>query len=121
LRGASTNDVRLENGDVIFVGVHGPRVQISGQVIRPATYEVRPGETLADLVRTAGGFRPTASRQRIQIERLAPARSAVEVGRERFVIDVGADQLARSPIACAAASTCKATCGFPGASPTAAA
>lgn len=94
LRGDATNDTRLENGDVVFVGVHGPRVQIAGQVVRPATYEMRQGETLADLVRGAGGFRPTASRQRIQIERMNPASTVREVGRERFVIDVSSDQLA---------------------------
>lgn len=94
LRGQTTNDVRLENGDVVFVGVHGSRVQLSGEVVRPATYELKRGETLADLVRSAGGFRPTASRQRIQIERLVPAKTLQEVGRERFVIDVPMEQLA---------------------------
>ncbi len=94
LRGQAANDVRLENGDVVFVGVHGPRVQLSGEVVRPATYELKRGETLTDLVRSAGGFRPTASRQRIQVERLAPAATAEQVGRERFVIDVPMEHLA---------------------------
>ena len=93
VHGQAASDIRLENGDVVFVGVHGPRVQISGEVVRPATYEMRKGETLNDLVKTAGGFKPTASRQRVQIERISPATSAGQVGRERFVIDVASEQL----------------------------
>ncbi len=34
LRGDTRNDIRLETGDVVFVPVHGTRVQISGGVLR---------------------------------------------------------------------------------------
>ncbi len=36
LRGDASHDVRLENGDVVFVPVHGPRARIVGEVFRPA-------------------------------------------------------------------------------------
>jgi polysaccharide export outer membrane protein len=98
LRGEASRDIRLENGDVVFVGVHGPRVEVRGEVVRPATYELRAGETLADLVRNAGGLTASASRQRIQIERLSPARSAGEVGRERFLVDVASAGLLEGTI-----------------------
>ena len=96
LRGDATNDVRLENGDVVFVPVHGPRVKISGEVVRPAVYEMKPGETLADLVRTAGGFRASANRQRVQIERIVPVEQR-EPGRDRIVVDASARDLAAGP------------------------
>src|SRR2546423_333436 len=57
LRGNTRNDVRLETGDVVFVPVHGTRAEISGAVVRPYVYELKPSETLVDLVQTAGGFR----------------------------------------------------------------
>jgi protein involved in polysaccharide export with SLBB domain len=94
LRGDASNDPRLENGDVVFVPVHGPRVQVRGEVLRPATYELKMGETLADLVRAAGGFRATASRRRIQIERIVPPTARTQEGRDRVVMEVASDQLA---------------------------
>ena len=104
LRGDASKDVRLENGDVVFVGVHGPRVEVRGEVIRPGLYEISTGETLTDVIRNAGGLGPQASRQRIQIQRLSPARSADEVGRERFVIDVSSPQLLQGNIPAVAIS-----------------
>src|SRR4029077_3514289 len=55
LRGDTRNDVRLETGDVVFVGVHGTRVEMKGPVRRPSIYELKPGETLASLLVSAGG------------------------------------------------------------------
>jgi protein involved in polysaccharide export with SLBB domain len=49
---------------------------------------MRPGETLADVVRTAGGFRPTAVPSRVQIERIVPARERRDGGAARVVLDV---------------------------------
>jgi polysaccharide export outer membrane protein len=94
LRGDASRDSRLDNGDVVFVPVHGPRVQVGGEVLRPATYEVKPGETLADVIRAAGGFRATANRRRVQIERVVPPSERTENGRDRIVIDVTSDNLA---------------------------
>src|SRR5919108_2521964 len=61
LRGDTRSDIRLETGDVIFVPVHGTRVQIAGAVRRPAVYELRGGESLAELLQDAGGLRPDAA------------------------------------------------------------
>ena len=36
VRGDATHDVRLQNGDVVFVPTHGARVRVIGEVIRPA-------------------------------------------------------------------------------------
>jgi protein involved in polysaccharide export with SLBB domain len=97
LRGDATNDVRLENGDVVFVPVHGAQVQIGGEITRPATYELKDGETLADLVTAAGGFSATAGRQRVSIDRILPP-SQRRGGAERVVVDVSGDQLANGAV-----------------------
>ena len=94
LRGDARRDVRLENGDVIFVPTHGPRVRIIGEVVRPATYEIKRGETIDDVIHAAGGFTARAGRRRIQIERIVPPEQRTGAGRDRQVIDVTADQLA---------------------------
>jgi len=88
VRGDATHDPRLESGDVVFVPVRGPTVRLIGEVNRPATYEMRSGETLTDVVRTAGGFRPTAVPSRVQIERIVPARDRHDGGAARVVLDV---------------------------------
>ena len=88
LRGDNSADVRLENGDVLFVRTHGPRVRVAGEVVRPATYELKPGETLRDALTAAGGFRATAATRRVQIQRIVPPAERVEGGRDRSVIDV---------------------------------
>ncbi len=90
LKGDNSKDVRLENGDVVFVRTHGPRVRVAGEVTRPATYELKPGETLRDALIAAGGFRPTAQTQRVQIERIVPPAERVPGGRDRAVLDVTA-------------------------------
>jgi polysaccharide biosynthesis/export protein len=87
LRGDASRDVRLQNGDVLFIPIHGPRVRMVGEVSRPATYELKEGETLQDAIRFAGGLRPAASRERIQIERILPP-ALRSPGRERVVVDV---------------------------------
>ena len=92
LNGNTTHDVRLNSGDLVFVPVHGPRVRIVGEVARPATYEMKPGETLADALRFAGGFTATAARRRVQIERIIPPAQRVPGGRDRIVTEIVSDE-----------------------------
>ena len=94
LKGDASHDVRLDNGDRVFVPIHGPRVRILGEVTRPATYEMKPGETLADALRFAGGFTANAGRRRVQIERILPPNERGLSGRDRIVTDVVSDQFA---------------------------
>jgi protein involved in polysaccharide export with SLBB domain len=92
LSGSTAHDARLTNGDLIFVPIHGARVRIVGEVARPATYEMRPNETLADALRFAGGFAATAARQRVQIERIVPPALRQPGGRDRIVTEITSDQ-----------------------------
>jgi protein involved in polysaccharide export with SLBB domain len=90
LRGDASHDPRLESGDVVFVPIRGASVRIVGEINRPATYELRPGETLTDLVRAAGGYRPSAVVSRVQVERILPAPERRDGGAARIVLDVSA-------------------------------
>ena len=96
LRGDGSRDVRLQQGDVVFVAVHQRRARVDGHVTRPAIYEVKEGETLTDLVKTAGGLTAQANARRMTIERILPAaeRSA---GRDRAIIDVPLDPTSAVP------------------------
>ncbi len=94
LRGNTRDDIRLETGDVVFVPVHGTRVQVTGSVVRPAIYELGSRETLTDLIQAAGGFRPDAALRRVSIHRILPAAQRGPGASPRAAIDV---QLSPAP------------------------
>jgi len=60
------NPIKLQPFDVIRIfgryGIDSPRVTIDGQVLRPGTYPMSEGMTVAGLVRMAGGFNRSAFR-----------------------------------------------------------
>jgi protein involved in polysaccharide export with SLBB domain len=88
ISGDASHDVRLQNGDVVFVPVRLNHVRVVGQITRPAIYELKPNETLNDAIRFAGGFTAAASTRRVQIERIqSPAERALG-GRDRVTIDI---------------------------------
>jgi polysaccharide export outer membrane protein len=74
VRGDTSDDVRLMPGDVIFVPPVGPLAAVAGEVIRPAIYEMKGPMTVRELIGLAGGLRPTAFTDLIQIERIEDAR-----------------------------------------------
>jgi polysaccharide export outer membrane protein len=74
LRGDTRSDLRLEPGDAIFVPPIGPTVAIHGEVRRPAIYEVKNEQTVAEVLALAGGLNPNANRARIKLERVVPNR-----------------------------------------------
>jgi polysaccharide export outer membrane protein len=46
-----------------------PRVYVTGEVLRPGPYDMRPHTTVAQAIALAGGLGPFAARQRIQVHR----------------------------------------------------
>lgn len=92
IEGEVTQDVRLETGDMVFVPLAGPRVTVMGEVRRPAVYEVEDGEGLRDVLSFAGGFRPQAVVERVQITRILPP-DLRRPGVDRVVVDVPVEDL----------------------------
>lgn len=88
LRGDASHDVRLQQGDLVFVPVHGPRVRVDGEVTRPATYELKPGETLAEVLGAAGGLAATANGRRVLIDRILTRDARTQQGADRATVDV---------------------------------
>jgi len=72
LRGDKSKDVRLQDGDIVFVKTIGKRVALAGNVIHPAIYELRPKETLHDVLAMAGGLQANAYVDRAHVERIIP-------------------------------------------------
>jgi polysaccharide export outer membrane protein len=88
VEGKVDRDVRLLDGDLVFVKPAGKRVAIQGKVVRQAIYEVRSGEGLGDVIRMAGGLRFDAYHERIHIERIVPFDERQRFGNDVTDIDV---------------------------------
>ncbi len=69
LNGKSPDNVTLEEGDIIVVPAYDRLVNISGNVKRPMSYELKDGETVADLIEYAGGFAGDAYSDNIRLVR----------------------------------------------------
>lgn len=69
MQGKTTDDIRLQEGDVIIVPAYSALVQIKGKVKRPMRYEMRSDESLATLIKYAGGFASDAYRGSLRVVR----------------------------------------------------
>ena len=88
LKGISTDDKRLQINDIVFVPPRNTTVGIKGEVLRPGIYELKPEETLNDLVAMAGGLQPTAYSFRTQIDRIVSFTERLKGDTDRRVVDV---------------------------------
>lgn len=70
LKGDTSDDSRLLPGDVIFVPPIGKTVGLSGDVKRPAIYELKSEKSVQDALKLAGGLLPTAYMPASRIERI---------------------------------------------------
>lgn len=78
LKGDTSRDVRLHGGDVIFVPPIGRTAGVSGEVRRPAIYELREEQTVKELLILAGGMTPSAYSKGAQLERVAKSGDRVQ-------------------------------------------
>lgn len=77
--GIRSNDIRLQEGDVIVVPAYDRLVTIEGEVKRPMMYELKKGETVADLLEYAGGMKSSAFGERVSIDRTTNGAKTVAV------------------------------------------
>ncbi len=88
LTGERPNDQRLQLDDVIFIPKRKKTVTINGEVNRPGIYEMKPDETLNDLIKIAAGLKITAYTDRAQIDRIVPFEERDNLDMDRIVLDV---------------------------------
>ncbi|MBN1359608.1 MAG: SLBB domain-containing protein [Sedimentisphaerales bacterium] len=77
LGGDKSGDVRLQDGDTIFIPLIGPVVAIAGNVKRPAIYEMAQALTLKEALDLAGGVTFAGWLQRVQVERVQDHRTRI--------------------------------------------
>ncbi|HEY2201883.1 MAG TPA: SLBB domain-containing protein, partial [Solirubrobacteraceae bacterium] len=81
IRGDTTDDAKLLQGDVITIPSVGATVGIDGEVRRPAIYEIKNESTVADLMNLAGGLTPEADRSNAMLTR-------IDANQHRIVVPV---------------------------------
>lgn len=86
LRADQRDNIRLMDQDVIQVADYVTHIELTGQVRRPAIFEVLPGETLKTLLGFAGGFADDAYRASITLRR--------NTDRERQIQTIAETQIA---------------------------
>ena len=80
LNGKLAGNVHLQDNDVIIVGPYECIVDVQGFVKRPMAYEMKPNETIATLLKYAGGFANRSYKNAVRVHRTAGDRySAYQV------------------------------------------
>lgn len=69
MQGKVKDDIRLQEGDVIIVPAYDMLVKMSGNVKRPMKFEMKKDETLAALIKYAGGFNADAYSKSVRMVR----------------------------------------------------
>ncbi len=84
-----TNDLRVQDNDIVYIPPRGKTVAIAKEVRTPAVYELLPGEGLCRSSFTLpGGVLSTAYIERAQIDRIVPFKDRKPGQEERQVLDV---------------------------------
>jgi protein involved in polysaccharide export with SLBB domain len=88
-----TGNVRLQDNDVIIVGPYDALVDVQGNVKRPMFYEMRKNESVATLIKYAGGFAGNAYKKSVRLLRKTGRQKSVynieEFDMSSFQVDDG--------------------------------
>ncbi|HCL06226.1 MAG TPA: hypothetical protein DHW64_09775 [Chitinophagaceae bacterium] len=77
LKGDLSKNRLLQDDDVIRVGTYITRVAMKGALKKPAIFDLKAGETAADLIQYAGGFADVAFKERVRVTRLGAAQREI--------------------------------------------
>jgi len=69
IKGDSSSDVKLQSGDVVLIPPQSKSVSITGEVRRPAIYELNHDDDFASIIAMAGGLLPSAYPKSTIVER----------------------------------------------------
>ncbi|MDC7706305.1 SLBB domain-containing protein [Vogesella indigofera] len=85
VKGDKSRDIPLQDGDVIFIPEVGPLVALTGDVKKPAIYEMKGQTTLADVINWSGGLDSASAPKPVIVEKNID-------NRYQTVIEIGADK-----------------------------
>ena len=86
IHGDLTNNIVLQDQDIVKVAAYKMRVELLGEIKRPAIFEAKENETLENILEFAGGYTDNSFRDNIKVLRIN--------NKAREVVNVSADQVA---------------------------
>jgi protein involved in polysaccharide export with SLBB domain len=89
-RGDLTNNIVLQDQDIVKVNPYKTRVELTGQVKRPAIFEAKENESLQQILDYAGGYTDKAYREIIRASRVT--------NRQREVVNISASEIGSFPL-----------------------
>lgn len=84
INGLQKGNIRLQDQDVIHIPVYQTRVEVAGEVKRPALFETLNGDDIQDVLDFAGGFNTRAYTGRIKVLQ--------NTEKERRITDIAATE-----------------------------
>ena len=108
LNGEVDKEIKLRDGDIIFIPFISNKVKLGGAFKRPAIYEFVEGETISDAIKLAGGFKsnvpPTAEIELSSLDRRSFERDIFYLSNsienlKRELINEDSINITSSPVA----------------------
>ena len=96
LTGKRPKDEKLQLDDVIYIPRRLKTISIEGAINRSAIYELKPQESLIDLIEMAGDLKMTAYLGRSQIDRIVPFGEREKLGMDRMYVDVNLENIIKA-------------------------
>jgi len=85
MKGEMSDNLRLQDQDIIRVPVYQSRIEIVGEVKRPGIFELRTGESFKDLLSFAGDFTENAFRSRVKVlKNTEIERKIADISSDKF-------------------------------------
>jgi len=86
-KGDKSKDAPLQPGDVIMIPPVGPRVALTGATDQAAIYELKPGNTLQDVLSLGGGVPVLANLQKALLERIDASQTTAPRQVQNLVLN----------------------------------
>jgi protein involved in polysaccharide export with SLBB domain len=86
MKGEIATNLKLQDQDIIRIPVYQSRIELVGEVKRPGIYELKTGESYANLLNYAGGFTENSYQARVKVLK--------NTDTERKIADIAKDQFA---------------------------
>ena len=85
MKGEIATNLKLQDQDIIRIPVYQSRIELVGEVKRPGIYELKAGESYANLLNYAGGFTENAYQARIKVlKNTDTERKIADIAKEQF-------------------------------------
>ncbi|MBQ5963381.1 SLBB domain-containing protein [Massilia sp. ZL223] len=85
-KGDKSGDIKLQDGDSIYIPAASGYVALTGKVNVPAIYELKSGESISSVLDIAGGLPVLADPRRAFLERIDPSKARPR-SVEQFALD----------------------------------